>query len=167
MKKKIIYFFLIICFQSISLADDKVYFLDIDYLLNNSNSGKKILQHLNNTNLKIISELEKDENNLKKTESEISKKKNIISKVELEKEITNLKNEIKLYRQKKDKKTKELNNLKDAELKNFFENITPHIESFMEQNSIKIILDKKNIFIANSNYDITQSLINYLNEKIK
>ena len=36
----------------------------------------------------------------------------------------------------------------------------------MEENSIKLIMDKKNIFIANSNYDITDPLINFLNKKI-
>ena len=35
----------------------------------------------------------------------------------------------------------------------------------MEKKSIKIILDKKNIFIANSNYDITSELIDFLNNK--
>ena len=36
----------------------------------------------------------------------------------------------------------------------------------MNIKSIKIILDKKNIFIANSNYDITTELIKFLNEKL-
>ena len=37
----------------------------------------------------------------------------------------------------------------------------------MEINSIKVIMDKKNIFIANANYDITDKLIKFLNLKIK
>ena len=36
----------------------------------------------------------------------------------------------------------------------------------MKIKSIKIIIDRKNIFIADSNYDITEDLIKYLNEKI-
>ncbi len=35
----------------------------------------------------------------------------------------------------------------------------------MEINSIKIIIEKKNIFIAKSNYDITDTLIEFLNTK--
>ena len=35
----------------------------------------------------------------------------------------------------------------------------------MEEKSIKIILDKKNIFIANANYEITDQLIEYINNK--
>jgi Skp family chaperone for outer membrane proteins len=37
----------------------------------------------------------------------------------------------------------------------------------MKENEISIILDKKNIFIANSKYDITNSIIEILNNKIK
>ena len=36
----------------------------------------------------------------------------------------------------------------------------------MKLKSIKIIIDRKNIFIADSNYDITNELIQFLNEKI-
>ena len=35
----------------------------------------------------------------------------------------------------------------------------------MEINSIKIIIEKKNIFIAKANYDITDALIEFLNTK--
>ena len=37
----------------------------------------------------------------------------------------------------------------------------------MEINSIKLIMDKKNIFIANTKYDITEKLIEFLNLKLK
>ena len=61
---------------------------------------------------------------------------------------------------------KDYNNLKNKVIEIYFKSITPYIEDFMEENSIKLIMDKKNIFIANSNYDITDSLINFLNKKI-
>ena len=60
----------------------------------------------------------------------------------------------------------EYNELKNKELESYFKQITPFIEEFMEINSIKVILDKKNIFIANANYDITNSLIEFLNLKL-
>ena len=37
----------------------------------------------------------------------------------------------------------------------------------MEVNSIKLIIEKKNIFIANANYDISEKLVYFLNEKQK
>ena len=37
----------------------------------------------------------------------------------------------------------------------------------MSSNSIGIIIDKKNIYIANKKYDITNNLIELINKKIK
>ena len=80
--------------------------------------------------------------------------------------INNLKNNILTFRENKDQIFKQYNDIKNKELEIFFQKITPYIEEFMEKNSINLILDKKNIFIANTNYDITNSLIEFLNLKL-
>ena len=49
----------------------------------------------------------------------------------------------------------------------FLKLINPIIETVMEKNSIDIIIEKKNIFIAKSNYDITGDIINNIDENIK
>ena len=164
MKK--IFFFIIFFLNFSSLnAEQKIYFLDIDFVLNNTNSGINIIEKLKKINDENISQLKKNEEDIKKLEKEISQKKNVISEQELSLKIDNLKSKVKFYKSDKDQKVKDFNKLRDQELKKFFNKITPLIEDFMEINSIKIILDKKNIFIANSNYDITQKLTDYLNSK--
>tara|TARA_Y100000591_G_C21674950_1_gene614926 strand:+ start:88 stop:582 length:495 start_codon:yes stop_codon:yes gene_type:complete len=162
--KKIILFFFIFCIN-FSHAEENIFFLDLDYLLNNSNSGKIIINKLKKINSENTSQLKIQEKQIKDLENEISTKKNVISEEELQKRIENLKIKFNQYKIEKDKSNKEFNSIKEVELTNFFKEITPHIEEFMEKNSIKIILDKKNIFIANSNYDITSELINFLNNK--
>jgi len=37
----------------------------------------------------------------------------------------------------------------------------------MEKNSIGILIEKKNIFIAKSNYDITKNVLEKINNQIK
>ena len=37
----------------------------------------------------------------------------------------------------------------------------------MTDNSISIVIDKKNIYIADKNFDITEDVINIINKKIK
>ena len=44
--------------------------------------------------------------------------------------------------------------------------INPIIQKYMEENSISIILDKKNVFIANKNNDITKKLIMLIDENL-
>ncbi len=165
--KKIICIIVVLISSTITYAENGVYFVDADSLLNNSEYGKKIVNKLKNINSKNISDLEKDEKELKKIEDEINKIKNIITEEELNKKISDLKDKIIIYRKKKDIKFKEYDDYKNKELNEFFVKITPFIEKFMEINSIQIILEKKNIFIANSKYDKTDLLIQFLNKNIK
>jgi Skp family chaperone for outer membrane proteins len=37
----------------------------------------------------------------------------------------------------------------------------------MDKNSISILIEKKNIFIAKSNYDITKNILEIINNEIK
>ncbi len=160
------FFSLILLFNfSTVFAQDNVYFLDLDYMLNNSNLGKIVVEKIKKINSENIDELREKENELKKLESDISTKKNIISEDELNKMVKDLKKKVNLYKSIKNEKVKNINKVRNNELKMFFEKITPYIEEFMQKNSITIILDKKNIFIADKNYDITQKLVDFLNTK--
>ena len=67
-------------------------------------------------------------------------------------------------------KTKEIENLKkkrNTNIINFLNSINPIIEKYMSDNSIYMLMDKKNVFIANNNYDITKKLIELIDNQIK
>ena len=49
----------------------------------------------------------------------------------------------------------------------FIKLISPLINEFMTKNSIGILIEKKNIFIAKSNYDITENVLEIINKQIK
>ena len=164
--KKYIFFFLVFFLNFSTNAQDSIFFIDVDYLLNNSNYGKKIILKLKKINDKNLIEIENLEKKLKEEDDEINRIKNIITKDELNIKIKNLKSNILKFRDNKDKIFEQYNDIKNKELEIFFKKITPFIEEFMEKNSINLILDKKNIFIADANYDITMSLIKFLNLKI-
>ena len=55
--------------------------------------------------------------------------------------------------------SKELNNLKKDELKIFFDQVNPIIQNYMNDNSIEMIFNSKNIFMGNKNLDLTNQLI--------
>ncbi len=160
----IIFFFLI---SYSSFAQESIYFVDIDKVLNETSYGNKIVQKLKNINSNNLKNIENDEKELKQIEDEINKVKNVISEEEFKKKIDNLKIKIISYREKKNNTFNEYNSLKNKELENFFVKITPLLEEFMEKNSIKIIIEKKNILIAQENYDKTNDLVNFINTKLK
>ena len=58
-------------------------------------------------------------------------------------------------------------NKKQISLKNFFNQITPIIQNYMDENSINILLDRKNVFIGKTDSDITNSIIEKINKELK
>ena len=138
----------------------------MDYILKNSNSGKIVVNKLQELNSQNNLKFKNSEDEIKLLENEITKVKNIISKDELNKKINNLKKKVVIFRDNKQIILKEYNDIKNKELEDYFNKISPVVQEFMKIKSIKIIIDRKNIFIADSNYDITEDLIKYLNEKI-
>ena len=166
MKKKFFLLFLFLLYFDYLNADDGVYFLDVDYILKNSDSGKIVVNKLQNLDSENISIFKNAEKEIKLLEDEITKVKNIVSNEELNKKLNNLKKKVVIFREDKKRKLSEYNDFKKNELENYFMRISPVVEEFMKLKSIKIIIDRKNIFIADSNYDITNELIKFLNEKI-
>jgi outer membrane protein len=160
---RILFFFIFFFNFTTVNANEKIYYIDIDFILNNSKTGKIIIQKLESLNNLNIDALKKNENELKELENEINRVKNIISENELQNKVEKLREKISLFRSDKKKKTQEFKSIRDKELKIFFNNITPIVKKYMEDNSIAMIIEKKNIFIANSKYDITKDIIKILN----
>ena len=104
---------------------------------------------------------------MKKNEEEILPKKNIISEEEYKKEVDLLKDKIKKYKLLKDEMVSNFQKKKQISLKKFFDQITPIIQNYMDENSINILLDRKNVFIGKTDSDITNSIIEKINNELK
>ncbi|MDA7637097.1 OmpH family outer membrane protein [Candidatus Pelagibacter sp.] len=159
-------FFLIISINSIN-AQEKVSYIDIDYILTSSVAGKLLLNKLKeDEDLKINIFKLKDED-FKKKKNKVLAKKNLISKEEINKELKSLQNEFNKYRNNKIKQFDELKAKRNRNILNFLNLLNPIIEKYMSDNSIYMLIDKKNIFIASKDYDITNNIIELINNQIK
>ena len=145
-------------------SSDRVAFVDIDYLIKNSTLGKEILNNIEKFNVKNIEKLKEREKILKDLDNEIKKKQNVISENEFNKEVNLLKNKITEFKNEKNKMVNEFNEFKDDEIDSLFKKINPIIQNYMNQNSIEILLDRKNVFIGSINSDLTEILINEINK---
>ena len=56
--------------------------------------------------------------------------------------------------------------MQNSELKFFFEKINPFLLSYMSENSIDLLIEKKNIFIGKSKIDITKDIIKIIDEEL-
>ena len=149
---------------TIASTNENVRYVNIDVILNNSDLGKIIINKLKKQNDANIDKIKTIENEIKKENEELTKLKNVITEEEFNKKLVLLKKKIDDFNILKNKLSNELNEFKKKEIKLFFEKINPLIEKYMEQNSIALILDKKNIFVARSDYDMTQELLDLINK---
>ena len=151
---------------NLCLSEDKIAFIDLDLVLKKSKIGQSYLVKINKKNEENIKNLKSKENELKKIEDDIKKKQNILSKEELDKEIFLLKEKIKKFRSDKDKVVLEFNNMKKENLNNFFNQINPIIQSYMDENSIDILIERKNIFMGKKNSDITSTIVKKIDSEL-
>ncbi len=167
-KKKI---FLVIIFFLLGVTNtwssEKIAFLDVEFIINKSKPAILIIKKIEKIRDQETEKLIKIENNLKKKNDEIAKTKNLISKEELNKKISSLRNEVKAFEELRKKTIKDLNIKRKKELDQFIKRINPIVQEYMKEKSIDMIIDKKNIFMAKSNNDITEDILEIINLKIK
>ncbi len=165
--KKIITFLLFFFYINPVLADKNIVYLDIQYIIDNSNLGKfyktKIKIKQDNNNEILQSEQKK----LKEKEQEINNQKNILKKEELNKQFVEFNNLVVKYKELR----KELNNSIVKEKKNYSAEIlrilNPLLTNYVENNNIHLVVDKKNILVGIKSLDITTTLLDTLNKETK
>ncbi len=164
--KNILFFFIFVFIIQPTYADQKFKFANIDLIIKETKIGKQMLDKINNIDQTNIDKLNSFEEELKKIENDIKLKKNILSDSQFEKEVNDLKIKIAEYNKEKDLMVKKLNKIKKKELQVFFEKINPIVQNYMNTNSIEMLFNSKNIFMGNKNSDLTQQLIDEINNKI-
>ena len=163
------YLLVLIYFLTLSsvYSSGSTVFLDIDYVLNNSNLGKSIYIELEKINTSNINKLSRKEVLLKEKKLAIDKTKNISSKEKIEEDISIFNKEVEIYRLEKNKLLEDFKNKKKKELDQFLIKINPLIQEYMKKNSIDIVLEKNQIFIGNSLKDVSNDIINLINKNFK
>jgi Skp family chaperone for outer membrane proteins len=164
-------FLFIIFFSFLSIselkANDKISYVDMDYIITNTIVGKSLLENFKKEEKLKVEKFKTSDEDFKNKEKKILAKKNLITNEEINKELRSLQVEFQNYRKNKIKEIDELKAKRNRNILNFIKLINPIIEKYMADNSIVILLDKKNIFIASKNYDITNNLITLIDKDIK
>ena len=165
--KSLLVLFFLIFFSKISLSNEnKIVYIDLNMIMNNSIAGKSITSQLENNHKKNISKLKKIEEKLKKEESEIISQKNVLTKEKYEKKIIDLREKAKEFRKKRNENINNLNNQRLQATAKIINLIKPILSEYSEKNSISIIIDKKNVIIGKTALDITDDILKIVDEKI-
>ena len=160
-------FLLFFLITNTSYSNESVAYIDIDFILKNSDIGKKSLEKINTQNNINIQDLKKKEKILKDLEIKIASKKNIISKEAFDKEVITFRKNIDQFKTDQQQIIKDFNDYKKKEIDKVFQIISPIINSYMEKNSVKILFDAKNIFMARNDLNLTNDILEAINKDAK
>jgi len=160
----LIFFFII---PGALLSNEKIVFVDMEYLLQKSKAGIKIIKNFDNLQKEKNKYFEELAEKLKKQENDIIAKKNIISTDEYNNLVLELRKEINQYKLERDNFLKDMQNQKIQYLGKFVKLINPILAEYSKNNTIDLIVDKKNIIIGKNSLDITNDILIIIDENIK
>ena len=163
------FFIFLIFFSNVTQVNssEPIAYIDLDFIIKNSELGKKTLDSINVLNDKNINELKKKEKILKDLENKLISKKNIISREIFDKEVLLFKEKANKFKEEQSKMVEDFNNYKKKELDDMLSKFSPIINTYMEKKSVKILLDSKNILVGRSNLNLTNEVLKEINENIK
>jgi len=164
---KIFLFIIVIFYNSVCIAESKIIYIDVDYILNNSNVGKKKLESINVKKKGIESKLIKTENQIKEEEKNLLAQKNVINENEYIKKVNDLKIKIIEHNKNKNNKMKELTIEATSLSQNLLEKLKPIIEEYSIKNNISLVLQKEDIVLGRSELDVTDEILKIFNNKVK
>ena len=167
MKKILLTILFLVSFSTFANSNDKIAFIDIDFVLSQSKAGKSVLSNLEKLNKKNINDLKSQEQKLIKDREELDKLKNISSQEDMNIKIQAFQKKIEQFNKQKVDLSSKYNKKKDEETLALLQKINPIISDYMEKNQITLIFDKKNIYIAKSELDITKPILEIVNSKVK
>ena len=166
MKKSFFLFFLFF-FCTNLLAQEKIVYLDVNFLLTESEAGKYINNELMKINDKNIDEFKKIENSIQSEEEKLLSQKNILKEDEFNNKVNILKEKYKSYQNLKNNKNNDLKTLRNNAGNQILKIINEILAVYSTQNEISLIVEKKNIVIGKTELDITKNILDLLNDKIK
>ena len=164
----IIYFFLIISTLSYSYADEqKIVYLNVDKIMQQSIAGKSIKKQLENLYNKNLEKFKINDELLKNKEKKLIAQKNILSQEDFQKELSSLRKEIINFQKEQVKARDDINKLRIGATNKLISQLSPILQEYAKKNSVSLILQKKNIVMGKKEIEITDEILEITNKEIK
>tara|TARA_B100000242_G_scaffold253499_1_gene195861 strand:- start:196 stop:717 length:522 start_codon:yes stop_codon:yes gene_type:complete len=166
MKKYLIFFFLFFNLNT-SYADNNIVYLDVQFIINNSEIGKIYKSKIKTLQDKIKLDIEKKQTIIKNKEIDLNNQKNILKKDEFDKKIKEIKELVNNYQKFKSDMQNKIKNEKKSYSSEILKILNPLLTNYVENNNINLVVEKKNILVGIKTLDITDNILSILNNKTK
>ena len=159
--------FFLVFLIGFSNANENIRFININYIVNNSEAGKTLNKIIENKSKKIKSELNDLGKKIETKKEKIISQKNILKKDEYEKLVKNYEDEVKKFNNIRNKKNEDFNKYRINSQKKIIEALNPLITAFLKKESVQILLQKEQIIFGDKELDITEEILKRFNDKHK
>ena len=163
----IIFLFFFIINHNYTYAESSIYFIDLDFIYNNSEAGKKINDEIKNKSKKMNTQLSAIKKKIDEDKKKIINQKNILSEDEYENKTNKLKGRINEYNKLLSSKKKELIVFRDKSKIEFSSKLKDILQDYAKNNSIEMIINKSNILLGKNNLDVTKDILDLFNKNVK
>ena len=160
----VVTFFLLVC--NYSFAEQKIVTLDMTFVLNQSKAGKGAQDFLKKSFENNQKKLADQENKLKKEENDLISKKATLSKEDYKKKSDELRKKVLLYQNERKSSLEKLAKQRAEARKILLEKIDPILLSYVKENGISVVIDKKDVVLGNNDLNITNVIIEKLNKDL-
>ena len=159
--------FFIFLLAGISNANENIKFININYIVNNSEAGKALNKIIENKSKKITSELNDMGKKIENKKNKMISQKNILKKEEYEKLLKSYDKEVKKFNNIRKKRNEDFNKFRINSQKKILETLNPIITAFLKKESVQILLQKEQIIFGDKKLDITEQILKIFNDKHK
>ena len=159
-------FILYLLFSTENVYSQNIAYANIDSVIKNSNVGKKIISYFSNKNNELIKDFKNKEKIFKEKEQSLKSQKNILDNNEYIKKVDEIKKEVNSFNIEHKKKINKIKTKNDEVLKALMDEINKILKEFAETNNIDIIFSSNQMLIGKSKLDVSNDLLNIVNEKI-
>ena len=159
--------FFIFLFAGVSNANENIKFININYIVNNSEAGKALNKIIENKGKKITSELNDMGKKIENKKNKMISQKNILKKEEYEKLLKSYDEEVKKFNNIRKKRNEDFNKFRINSQKKIIATLNPIITAFLKKESVQILLQKEQIIFGDNKLDITEEILKIFNDKHK
>ena len=160
----VVTFFLLICTHT--FAEQKIVILDLTSALNDSKAGKGAQDFLKksfNDNAKKFSDMEEK---LKNEEIDLLGKKTILTKEEYSRKSDALRKKVIDYQSQRRMSLDKIATQRAEARETLIKKINPILETYISENNISLVIDKRNVLEVNPDNDITTVIVEKLNKEL-
>ena len=168
MFKKFVIILFIMFISALSYAEEqKIVYLNVDKIMQQSIAGKSIKKQLENLYNKNLEKFKINDELLKNKEKKLIAQKNILSQEDFQKELSSLRKEIINFQKEQVKARDDINKLRIGATNKLILQLSPILQEYAKENSVSLILQKKNIVMGKKEIEITDEILEITNKEIK